>query len=269
MKIGLYQFDVVQHAPQDNLRRILEGTTALDVELLVLPELCTSGYLLSRQDALRHAIALSSDDIAPFVRIARRLDAWVVAAVVERDAQRLYNTSVLVGPRGLVGSQRKVHLTALEHRVFTAGTEFQTFTLGELRLGVVTCFDAWFPEACRQLVRDGAQLLCQPAAFGSKRTLQVMKVRSMENHVFSVTANRLGEEQMGDVHAHFRGESQIVDCDGEILAQAGDEPTALVADLDVTQADAKTNVMCEDLSAEWSRYYARSSPLQARTRQTK
>ncbi|MEY4547864.1 MAG: hypothetical protein RL685_4059 [Pseudomonadota bacterium] len=159
MKVGFYQFDVAPGLPEKNLQSIEQGTLGLDVELLVLPELCTSGYLMTSDEALRLAIELPGDGIEPFVRIARRLDAWLLAGVLERRADKLYNTTVIVGPDGWRGSQRKVHLTTLERSVFAGGEAFQVFDLGVARVGVITCFDAWFPEASRQLVRGGAQLL--------------------------------------------------------------------------------------------------------------
>lgn len=79
----------------------------------------------------------------------------------------------------------------------------------------------WFPEACRELTRRGAQLLCQPAAFGGTQTLEIMRVRSMENHLLSVTANRIGRETSGDLTVDFRGESQIVDCHGRDFSAQG------------------------------------------------
>lgn len=259
MKIGLYQFEVVQNEREENLRRIGDGARGLDVELLVLPELCTSGYLLSPEQARQHAIQLPGDGVRPFVCLAESLGAWVVAGVIEEDGAHLYNTTLIVGPQGWVGRQRKVHLTRLERGLFTPGAELQPFALGAATIGVVTCFDAWFPEVSRQLTRSGAQLLCQPAAFGGPRTLEVMRVRSMENHVFSITANRLGREARGGLTVEFRGESQIVDCNGDVLLSAGNEERALVADVDLSLADSKANVMCADISEEWSRYYSASS----------
>jgi hypothetical protein len=130
VKVGFYQFDVAPGLPEKNLQSIEQGTLGLDVELLVLPELCTSGYLMTSDEALRLAIELPGDGIEPFVRIARRLDAWLLAGVLERRADKLYNTTVIVGPDGWRGSQRKVHLTTLERSVFAGGEAFQVFDLG-------------------------------------------------------------------------------------------------------------------------------------------
>lgn len=265
MKIGAFQFDIAHRNPEENMRRILNGTLQLDVDLLVLPELCTSGYLLSPSEARELAVTLPGKGADPFVEIAQRLKCWVVAGVIEQDGELLYNSTLIVGPNGWIGHQRKLHTTRLEQQIFASGSTFKTFTLGPACIGVVTCFDAWFPEISRGLTRDGAQILCQPAAFGGSRTLDVMRVRSMENRVFSVTSNRLGKESHAGLDVEFCGRSQIVDCDGAVLASAHETAENLVVDVDLAQANSKANAMCADLSAEWNRYYPNSArPLEQR-----
>jgi predicted amidohydrolase len=254
MRVGVFQFDVILCELEENLRRIAAGTGQLDVDLLILPELCTSGYLLNREQAERLAIELPGEGIQPFAHLAKHLRAWVIAGVIEKSGNALYNTALVVGPNGWVGKQRKLHVTTLEGRLFQRGAELETFKLGSDTVGVVTCFDSWFPEACRDLSRRGAQLLCQPAAFGGTQTLEIMRVRSMENHVFSATANRVGREATAEVSVHFRGESQIVDCHGRILAAVGSDEGAIVVDVDLASADVKANAMCADFKAEWARY---------------
>jgi predicted amidohydrolase len=254
MRLGVFQFDVVPCEIEENLRRITEGTRQLQLDLLILPELCTSGYLLNRQQAERLAIELPGEGIAPFEHLAKRLSAWVVAGVIEKSGEALYNTALVVGPNGWLGKQRKLHLTTLEAPLFQGGTELRTFELHSDVFGIVTCFDSWFPEACRELAQRGAQLLCQPAAFGGMQTLEIMRVRSMENHVFSATANRVGREAAGELTVDFRGESQIVDCHGRILAAAGSAEAAIVAEVDLASASLKRNAMCADLTKEWARY---------------
>jgi predicted amidohydrolase len=76
----------------------------------------------------------------------------------------------------------------------------------------------------------------------------------MENHVFSATANRIGKESTADLAVAFRGQSQIVDCHGRILASAGSDVAAVVAEVDLASAKLKKNAMCSDFSAEWDRY---------------
>jgi omega-amidase len=254
MKLGVFQFDVVPLEYQANLQRITEGTRNLQVDLLILPELCTSGYLLNREQAERLAIQLPGAGIEPFERIAKAMGAWVVAGVIEKSGEALYNTALVVGPHGWVGKQRKLHLTTLEAPLFQRGVELETFQVGPDTIGVVTCFDSWFPEASRELCRRGAQLLCQPAAFGGTQTLEIMRVRSMENHVLSATANRIGRENSSDLAVDFRGESQIVDCHGRVLASAGSYQQVIVAEINLTIAKHKSNAMCADFTNEWARY---------------
>lgn len=255
MKIGAFQFDVARGNREENLRRILNGTLRLEVDLLILPELCTTGYLLSPSEAREMAIALPGEGVEPFISLAQRLNCWVVAGVIEKSGELLYNSTLIVGPNGWVGRQRKLHITRLEQEIFASGSTFETFLLGPARIGIVTCFDAWFPEISRGLTREGAQILCQPAAFGGSRTLDVMRVRSMENRVFSITANRLGRESRDGLEVEFCGRSQIVDCDGIVMAGAHETARSLVVEVDLDQASCKANAMCADLSAEWNRYY--------------
>jgi omega-amidase len=254
MRLGIFQFDVVPCEPAENLRRMVDGTRQLGVDLLILPELCTSGYLLNRGQAERLAIELPGEGVRPFEQLAQRLNAWVIAGVIEKAGESLYNTALVVGPTGWVGKQRKLHLTTLEAPLFQRGTELRTFELGSDMVGIVTCFDSWFPEACRELCGRGAQLLCQPAAFGGPQTLEIMRVRALENHVFSATANRVGRETTAELTVDFRGESQIVDCNGRVLAAAGTDEGAIVAEVDLASARLKRNAMCADFTAEWKRY---------------
>lgn len=257
MKVGLFQFDVVRDHPGENLRRIFDGTRTLDVDLLVLPELCLSGYLITSERAAALAVEVPGPELAPFLDLARQLGACIVAGVIEKAGGRLHNTAIVVGPDGYVGSQRKLHVTQLEQPLFQPGQTLETFSFRGATFGILTCFDAWFPEAARQLTRDGAELLCQPAAFGGLRTLDIMKVRSLENRVFSVTANRIGTETHGAVEATFCGKSQITDCQGDVIAQAGAGRQGIVLDIDLRRANVKAAPMCADLAQEWERYYPR------------
>jgi omega-amidase len=254
MRVGVFQFDVVPGQPETNLLRIGAGTRDLEVDLLVLPELCTSGYLLNHAQAAQLAIELPGAGVRPFEELAKRLGAWVIAGVIEKFDGALYNSALVVGPDGWLGKQRKLHITTLEAPLFRPGSELHPFELGSDTIGIVTCFDSWFPEATRELCRRGAQLLCQPAAFGGTQTLEIMRVRAIENHVFSVTANRIGRERNANLSVDFLGRSQIVDCDGRLLAAAGSGEQTLVAELDLPSARLKRNAMCADFEAEWRRY---------------
>lgn len=254
MKIGLVQWDILSAQPDANVAQVTQMTDALDVHLLILPELCTSGYLLSKDQLRALAITIPGPGLESFIALAKARSACVIAGVVERDGAHLYNTAIIVSPQGFIGAQRKIHLTRLERATFTQGTTSEVFTVGDLRFGIVTCFDAWFPELSRALCVQGAQLLCQPAAFGGPQTLDIMRVRAMENHVFVATANRTGQEMLDGMTATFRGESRLVGCHGELIVTASQEPAVVAGEFDPKLASSKTNVMCDDLCQEWSRY---------------
>ncbi|MCG8642661.1 MAG: hypothetical protein MI862_23245, partial [Desulfobacterales bacterium] len=116
------------------------------------------------------------------------------------------------------------------------------------------CFDSWFPELCRALTLKGAQIICHPANFGGRMSLEIMKVRAMENMVYTVTSNRIGTEENGNISAKFCGESQIISWNGDVLSCADDQDSIFVTEVDPKQALKKSNVMCQDLLYELNFY---------------
>ena len=105
------------------------------------------------------------------------------------------------------------------------------------RLGVMVCFDWYFPEAARSLALGGADVVAHPSNLVRKDCPRSMPIRALENHVFTATANRIGEESNGQETLTFVGQSLICDPGGEVLAQAGRDETAwVVAEVDPTDA---------------------------------
>jgi predicted amidohydrolase len=170
------------------------------------------------------------------VEIARQKDAFVIAGLAEREGARLYNTAVVIGPQGFIGKHRKRHFSPLEAKLFDRGEALSIFDLDGVSVGVVICFESWFPEACRALVLQGAKLLCSPANFGGPQSLAIGRARAIENNVFFVTANRTGAETLEGFDAHFRGESQIIGPMGELLARAQEHEGVSVVDIDLALA---------------------------------
>jgi N-carbamoylputrescine amidase len=162
-----------------------------------------------------------------------------------------FNTAIVVSPQGeLVARTRKLHIPVTagyhEDRYFRpgpAGSEaFPLVGLGELRLGLPTCWDQWFPEVARAYSLEGADVLVYPTAIGSEPDhpefdteplwQQVIVGNGIANGVFMVAVNRIGAEPP----LAFYGSSFISDPYGRILAQAPrDEPAVLVVDLDLDQ----------------------------------
>ncbi len=184
--------------------------------------------------------------------LARETGAHVHASLYERAGDGLgFNTAIIVAPDGeLVARTRKLHipLTAGYHedRYFRPGPgdgeAYPLVTLGEVGLGLPTCWDQWFPEVARAYSLEGADVLVYPTAIGSEPEHpdfdtqplweQVIRANAITNGLFMVVPNRIGEEPP----LRFYGSSFICDPYGRKLVQAPrDEPAVIVADLDLDQ----------------------------------
>jgi predicted amidohydrolase len=170
----------------------------------------------------------------------RRDQRHLVAGFAERDGERLYNSSLLVRPDGTTALYRKVHLFWDEKLVFDAGDlGFPVFAACGTTVGMMICFDWFFPEAARTLARRGAKLIAHP----SNLVLPAARRcdRCLENRCFAVTANRVGrEERIEGRRLDFIGRSQVCGPRGATLARlGGDAVGAAVAHLDLADADPR------------------------------
>ena len=231
-----------QHAPGDkaaNLDKIQAFVTqaaAQGVELLAFPEMCITGYWhvrkLSREEveALAEPIP-SGPSLLPIAYECARARAYAVVGMLERDGDRLFNACVLVGRGGVLGSYRKVHLPYLGVDRFAdpGDRPFAVHDAGGLRVGMHICYDGSFPEVGRVLSLLGADILVLPTNWPRHAECaaeHMMICRAMENHVYAMAVNRVGEE----AGFRFIGRSSIVAPGGEPLATAGaGEETILYA----------------------------------------
>ncbi len=246
MKAGYLQQHPEYLAVSKNLARteeLIEDTVA---DLLVLPELFQSGYFFQSQDDLE-AVA----EPIPEGPTTERLKAWaagtgttLVAGLAERDGEAIYNSSVLVRPDGTTETYRKVHLFYEETTLFTPGDlGFPVFDVetqdGQLyRLGMMVCFDWYFPEAARSLALNGADVIAHPSNLVLPHCPDSMPIRARENHVYTITANRYGTETKGDEQLTFIGLSEVCGPEGEVLAQAEREG-AVVTTVEFDPHDAR------------------------------
>jgi len=208
-------------------------------DLAILPELADTGYDLG---SARAALELASPiDVNPLVgalaRICSSLGRHAVAGICEREGDRVFNTAALVGPAGLLGRYRKLHLFMNERDLFAPGDlGLPVFDIGPCRVGMLICFDWAFPEAWRCLALDGADLICHPSNLVLPYAGQATLVHALVNRVYVATANRIGAE--GDLA--FTGASQIAGPDGRSLAGSpADAPHVAFADIDVARARDK------------------------------
>jgi predicted amidohydrolase len=229
-RVGYFQFEPVFGDRDGNLGRIRRALAEARADLIVLPELCTSGYIFASREEVEHLAEPipGGPTTRALEEIAGERNLVLVAGLAERDGDRFYNSAVLVSPKGFVGRYRKVHLFDRETLWFEPGNEgFRVHEVDGVRLGVLICFDWRFPEAARTLALQGADILCHPSNLVRPWCQDAMVTRSIENRVFSITANRTGEELRDGYGLRFTGKSQIVSARGEVLARAPAERDAL------------------------------------------
>ncbi len=211
---------------------LLKGCTA---DLIVLPEMFASGYFFkSHADALRAAEEIPNGPTTALLqRITKDFGATLVAGVPEREGDRLYNSAVVVSAGDVVGRYRKLHLYYEEKQYFQPGNlglpvfEVRTRDGQPYRLGVMICFDWYFPEAARTLALGGADVIAHPSNLVRPNCPAAMPIRALENHVYTVTANRCGSEKSGEETLTFIGQSLICAPTGEVLKSASAEETLI------------------------------------------
>jgi predicted amidohydrolase len=209
---------------EKNVEKAVKKVLSLNCDLVVLPELFTTGYQFkSRSEATRLSESVPAGYTTKrLIETAKAKKTFIVAGLAERAGRRVYNSAVLVGPKGLVGIYRKAHLFWREKDFFAPGnTPFEVYSAGKARVGIMICFDWLFPEASRTLALKGADIICHPANLVLPHCPEAMITRSIENRVFSITANRVGvEERIKGEKLKFIGQSQIVRPDGKVLYRA-------------------------------------------------
>jgi len=229
MKIAIYQFAPEFGAKEKNLRRIEKNLLQSDPDLVVLPELCTTGYqFTSKKELTDLAESIHGPTVQNWEKLCRDKGFYLVAGLAEKDGEYFYNSAVLVSPKGYVGTYRKVHLFLEEKAWFQPGNGFSVWDIGNVKIGIMICFDWIFPEAARSLALQGADIICHPVNLVLPYCQEAMITRSIENGVFTVTANRVGiEERITGTKFTFTGGSQIVDPKGNRLFRLGAEVETL------------------------------------------
>ena len=223
-----FQFAPVYLDVDANLEKVASQIPSLEVDLLVLPELFTSGYFFqSSKDLAEVAEPVPEGHSTTAIRDwAATLDATVVAGLPERDGEQVYNSAVAVQPDGTVDTYRKVHLYYEETVLFAPGNlGFPVVDVApsggpSYRLGLMVCFDWYFPEAARSLALKGADIIAHPSNLVLPHCPDAMPVRARESDVHTITADRHGEETKDDETLTFIGNSEVCGPTGEILRRA-------------------------------------------------
>jgi predicted amidohydrolase len=243
------QFAPVLGAVDDNrarAARAIAEAAERGAGLVVLPELCTSGYVFhDTAEALAASEPLDGPAVTSWSELARRHDLTIVAGLCERgEAGAVHNTAAVVDGNGLVASYRKTHLWDREKEIFDCGAvPSPVVETAHGRIGIAICYDSFFPEVMRGLALAGADVIVVP--MNSPAVVPPVLPQSVEvsmavasaaaNRVFVVQADRTGQERGVD----WTEATVIVDPDGRLLAGPVTGEAVLVADLALEEAREK------------------------------
>ncbi|PLX86914.1 MAG: acyltransferase [Desulfuromonas sp.] len=252
-------------SPADNLNSSIaavEQAAAQGADLIVLQELHGSLYFCQQEqsDAFELAEPIPGPTSDRLADLAKRLEIVLVASLFEKRAAGLYHNTAVVFDRdgSLAGRYRKMHIPDdpgyYEKFYFTPGDNpFLPIETSVGKLGVLICWDQWFPEAARLMALAGAELLIYPTAIGwdpsddaAERHRQqqawqlVQRGHAVANGLPVLTANRVGHEAdpAGGPGIDFWGGSFIAGCQGELLAEASSDKTEIItASLDLAHSE--------------------------------
>ena len=245
VRVACAQYAIREGDRDHNLGRSLHfirRAAERGADLIVLPELANSGC-----DLGTHALALELGEEFPggptvqaWKEHAQHSGVCVVGGLLEREGDTLYNSAVLLAP-GVAGRYRKTHLWNKEKFLYEPGQELPVFDTSVGRIGILICYDAWFPEAARTLALKGAQMLCVPSNAPDdwvpeeqrKGGLTMLNIHAIAhanaNRLFVACANRVGDG--------YLGRSCVADPTGGVLALGDPTEEGLVlADVDPSRA---------------------------------
>ena len=253
--VGYAQFEPVYADPAANretMSAIAAAAGAFD--LLVFPELAVTGYEL--RDVVHARDLAEPFHGGPTTEWARVLavenGGSVVVGYVEKENGVAHNSCVLALPDGAVHNYRKIHLFSREKELFAPGDiPPKVIDTPAGSIGIMICFDWIFPEVARSLALQGAQIIAHPSNLVLPYCQRAMYARSVENRVFTITANRIGTETQAGRSLTFTGASQILDPEGNTLAYGPtDVADTMLVTIDAEAADNKSINEYNDLAKD-------------------
>jgi len=237
VKLSIVQFTPEWGAKSKNLRSIRQLLNGVESDIIVLPELCTTGYsFLSKQEAFKQAEDLSGESVQFFKEMAGRTQAMIIAGFAEKEGHDTYNSALAALPDGMVKVYRKTHLFYKEKLCFEPGNSgffVMDHPIKDCRVGIMVCNDWRYPESARSLALMGADVIACPSNLVSTLWGIAMPARAIENKVYIAVANRCGTERRllenaSEQALTFNGSSVIYDLNGTMMSQAGEEEDTLL-----------------------------------------
>jgi len=257
ISVGLVQMACSPDASK-NLEKAVDSIRAAakqGAQIICLPELFLTQYFCQTEDPDNFSLAepLPGPTSTTLSTLAKELQVVLIVPLFEKRTQGIYhNTAIVIDTDGsIAGTYRKMHIPDdpcfFEKFYFTPGdTGFKSFSTRYGKIGVLICWDQWFPEAARLTALSGAQFLFYPTAIGyqdedakvSQQQISawetIQKSHAISNGVFLASVNRVGRENA----LTFWGKSFICNPFGEVIGQAEDEPQILIAKCSLSEIES-------------------------------
>jgi predicted amidohydrolase len=239
----------------EKYRDFIRQAAAEGGQLIVFPEMSLQGYVWemlnqNTEEELRYhhenAEPIPGPSTEEIAEEAAKYNIHIIFGMTEKaevgGGAVLYNASVMVGPKGPIGVYRKVHSPGNELHLFNKGNLWPVFKTELGTIGMLLCYDKFFPEATRELALQGAEILVslsawskggdvpEPAYYSSLDKL-LDRIRAIENQCWLVSANQVDLEQKGGLE--YYGHSRIVSPDGIVLAEGGYKEGLVMASVDI------------------------------------
>lgn len=256
LTLGLVQMSMDSSAEKNraHAREMVHEAARKGADIVCLPELFTSPYFCSVEDAgFGYAEPIPGPTSAALAETAKEAKVVLVGGSVHESAGgKFYNTSCVFGPEGqLMGTYRKTHIPHdegfFEQHYFQPGdTGFRVFTTPKAKLGVLICYDQWYPEAARSNALLGAEIIFYPTAIGSVSDVpqtegkwqqaweDVQRGHAIANATIVAAVNRVGVEG----RTTFWGNSFVSDAFGKVLVRGGADEAVLIAEVDPDHNEA-------------------------------
>jgi N-carbamoylputrescine amidase len=270
VQVGLTQM-ACSDDPKDNLRRqlkLVEEAAKNGAQIICTQELFKSLYFCQSEDHRFFKLAepIPGESTQAFQKIAKKYKSVIVASLFERRAQGLYhNTAAVIDADGsLMGTYRKMHIPDdplfYEKFYFTPGDQgFRTWNTGHGKIGVLICWDQWFPEGARLTAIQGAEILFYPTAIGWHPSEKaeygeaqheswelIQRSHAIANGCYVCAVNRIGHEHVTDASGkpvseeglEFWGQSFIASPNGQIVEKAtADKEQVMVVPCDLEKVE--------------------------------
>ncbi|NIQ34300.1 MAG: carbon-nitrogen hydrolase family protein [Nitrososphaeria archaeon] len=234
--------------------KFIEEAAGKGAALLVLPELSLQGYLWGPRpywvrppEELKYFYDSAEPIPGPTTDLlsdyAKRYNMYIVFGMAEEaPISVLYNSAVLIGPEGVIGVYRKVHIPADEFHVFKGGTELPVFDTTVGKIGMIICYDKCFPESSRSLALQNAEIICMPTAWpmtGKDPSNDYSgyiydlfdRGRAAENQTWFISSNHVGTDPIAKWD--YYGHSRIVAPNGVVVAELSNKEGLITAEVDV------------------------------------